>query len=629
MVSTPQPPPGPDDVAALDELADRMLAEAVSETDARIFSATGFAKHNISIVHQQNRCVNLAWALNWRKRVGPGDVVAIVGGSFSGLMLAVSLALTSNAIVYILEKEDRLLPRFRDKGNRHLSPLLNSRDLGSGFDPDFSEPTFRSPVFAWKKGRASDVASQWLHEFESYSRALPIFVIDRCEMRREDIVTVGERLEIKPDIRTLVLFPIVVDLLIDATGFGEEQNPHRLVDHSYWESGHRLIYDHLTPPAEVLVSGCGDSGVIEGLHYAISGFLHEEVEALWPAYDHLGLMLDQKLEGARLDGVLKGEEPDRFENPVISEIAWWCGRSGYEHHHPMGARLIDAAPHARPILEALKTALAPYLDAAFPGRAHDNLTWEDRERFAEAMTTADQLRVRSDVQSVIDEWISLRIHEMMQDFVLPPETEELHARARPGVRITMNGETPTPYTRALSPFNVWMMGLLDSFEAVDYRQGRIEKVVARKDRRFDVHFADGEVRTFDRVMTRYGASGSPGITVGALRDVQAGDWLLSRPSYVVPDPDDPKRRRRLYPAEAAIRAARECLWPQPETDFATDISKQAYLMRLLQGGGSGPTDTTSTPVSQADLSAAIRAGARLTYASDAVIEEAWMRAPGL
>lgn len=629
MVNTPPPPPGSDDIAALDELADRMLAEAVSETDARIFSATGFARHNISIVHQQNRCVNLAWALNWRKRVGPGDVVAIVGGSFSGLMLAVSLALTSNAVVYIIEKEDRLLPRFRDKGHRHLSPVLNSRNLGSGFDPDFSEPTFRSPIFTWKKGRASDVASQWLNEFESYSRALPIFVIDRCEIRREDIVTVKERLEIKPDIRKLVLFPIVVDLLIDATGFGEEQNPHRLVDHSYWESGHRLIYDLLTPPAEVLVSGCGDSGVIEGLHYALSDFHHEDVEKLWPAYDHLGLMLDQKLEGARLDEVLKSYEPDHFESPVISEIAWWCDRSGYEHHHPMGARLIDAAPHARPILEALKTALAPYLDAAFPGRPHKSLTWEERETFAEAMSMADQLRVRSDVQSLIDEWISLRVHEMMQDFVLPPETEDLHARARPGVRITMNGETPTAYTRALSPFNVWMMRLLKSFEAVDYRQGRIEKVVARDDRRFDVHFADGEVRTFDRVMTRYGASGGPAITEGALRDGQAGDWLLSRPSYVAPHPDDPKRGRRVYPAEAEIHAARERLWPQSAIDFTTDISKQAYLMRLLQGFGSKSTDTASPPVSQADLSAAIRAGGRFTYASDYVLEEAWMRGPSL
>ncbi|WEK44297.1 MAG: hypothetical protein P0Y64_05675 [Candidatus Sphingomonas colombiensis] len=625
MVSTPPPPLGSDDVAALDELADRMLAEAASKTDARIFSATGFAKHNISIVHQQNRCANLAWALNWRKRVGPGDVVAIVGGSFSGLMLAVSLALTSNAIVYILEKEDRLLPRFRDKGNRHLSPLLNSRDLGSGFDPDFSEPTYRSPIFAWKKGRASDVASQWLHEFESYARVLPIFVIDRCEIRREDIVTAGERLEIKPDFRKLLLFPIVVDLLIDATGFGEEQNPHNLVDHSYWESGHRLIYDHLISPAEVLVSGCGDSGVIEGLHYAISGFLHEEVEALWPAYDELGLLLDQKLENARLDEVLRSDEADRFENPVISEITWWCDRSGYEHHHPMGRQVIDWAPHARPILEALKAALAPYLDAAFPGRSHDSLSWEERETFAESMPMADQLRVRSAVQSVIDEWISLRVHEMMQDFVLPPETAELHARARPGVRITMNGETPTPYTRALSPFNVWMMCLLESFEAVDYRQGRIERVVARDDRRFDVHFADGVVRTFDRVMTRYGASGRLSVTEGALRDGQAGDWLLSRPSYVVPDPDDPKRGRRVYPAEAAIRTARERLWPQPEIDLATDIRKQSYLMCLLQGVGSSSPGT----VSQADLSAAIRAGGRLTYASDAIFEEAWMRAPDL
>jgi len=82
-----------------------MIAEAQSVGSDKIFSATGFARENISILHQQLRCVNLAWALGHTKRVNRGDVVAIVGGSFSGLMLACSLAIANDVVVYIFEKK--------------------------------------------------------------------------------------------------------------------------------------------------------------------------------------------------------------------------------------------------------------------------------------------------------------------------------------------------------------------------------------------------------------------------------------------------------------------------------------------------------------------------------------------
>lgn len=93
----------------LAEIAELMLAEAQSAESDRIFSATGFAKENISIVHQQARCANLVWAIRHMKKIKRGDVVAIVGGSFSGLMLACLLAIACDVIVYVFEKETRLL----------------------------------------------------------------------------------------------------------------------------------------------------------------------------------------------------------------------------------------------------------------------------------------------------------------------------------------------------------------------------------------------------------------------------------------------------------------------------------------------------------------------------------------
>src|SRR4051794_5103155 len=171
----------------LDELARKMIDQATCDSNPRVLSATGFAREDISIIHQQIRATNLAWALGHSGRVRTGDVIGIVGGSFSGLTIAVILALVNDAIVYVFEKGDELLPRFRDKAHRHLSPNLNSRALGPRFDPTSSAPEFRSPIFAWSAGRASDVAAFWANEFAEFDRKLPVFVFRDTEVRAEMI----------------------------------------------------------------------------------------------------------------------------------------------------------------------------------------------------------------------------------------------------------------------------------------------------------------------------------------------------------------------------------------------------------------------------------------------------------
>src|SRR5690606_32411887 len=104
-------------------------AEARSEKSERVLSSNGFSSTSISILHQQVRCANLAWALKFTGRLKPGHVIGIVGGSFSGMMLASALAMCNDVIVYIFEKERRLMQRFLDKSHRFISPNLNSRSL--------------------------------------------------------------------------------------------------------------------------------------------------------------------------------------------------------------------------------------------------------------------------------------------------------------------------------------------------------------------------------------------------------------------------------------------------------------------------------------------------------------------
>ena len=585
----------------LDEAARLMLGEAQARGSDRIYSASGFAREHISIVHQQLRCANLAWALGHSKRVRPGDVVGIIGGSFSGLALAVSIAVTQGAIVYIFEKEKQLLRRFLDKGHRHLSPNLNTRYLGKRFDPTSSSPFFEPPIFRWKSGIASSVAHQWLNEFDGYQRKLPIFSFFDWEVKERNIKRRSNGVTINPEGRSRAhIKPIEVDLLVDATGFGEETNPHSLVDFSYWESGHRLIYDHLPNPCSVLVSGCGDSGLIEAMHYAIGGFNHKLVEKLWPRGANLERTLDLGLETATLDEVLSSREIERYDNKVISELCWWLDTwFRLENWTDHGWSFTRDGAHSKPIFEAIEKVVQPRLQASFPRRDIAKLEWDEREKFVTRLPLKVQLDVREAVRPLADKWSSRSIEKLAKSidiaklFRLP----QLHNRARPGVTVTLNGTTPTPYTRQLSTYNVWLMRVLTSFPNVRYLQGRVSEVRADRNGGFAVTFNDGKQRKFDRVVSRYGPGNSGSRTSLASRksrDPHAGSWLLTPVSYSVPT-DREDIYRRVNPAVDRVKTMLRKLEARRPSSLPASVDKHLYKAALLLG----PADSMrSDPIYQ-------------------------------
>lgn len=607
------------DRAWLDEAALRMIEEAQAAGSERVFSATGFASENISIVHQQMRCANLAWALGHTKKVRRGDVVAIIGGSFSGLMLALAIAIADDAIVYIFEKEKRLLHRFLDKGHRHLSPNLNSRYLGRGFDPAWSSPFFMPPIFQWQRGIASGVAHEWLHEFERYQRKLPIFTFLNCEVNKRNIKPGRSRLTLDLSSRTRPhLRPINVDVLIDATGFGEEGNPLSVVDFSYWESGHRLIYDHLPKPCDVLVSGCGDSGVIEAMHYAIANFRHEFVENLWPSRTSLEARLDVGLEEAKLDNILRSSEIDRYDGRVISEVCWWLN-TWFKLQSWTGTNwsLHLAGAHCEPIFQAIEDVLRPHLQAAFPGRDLRRLDWDEREAFAIKLRLKVQLEVREAVRPIADAWISRGIAALASTIAVNKllRVRKLHKRARLGVQIMLNGTTPAPYTRQLSTYNVWLMRVLMSFPNVRYREGRISKVEPAGRGLSKVTFADGTTQTFNRVVTRYG---TPAVKKGRAlssrrsRDPHAGNWLLTHVRYSVPTKQKDVYRN-VNPAIERVARKVGALEKRQTSPRAHSLNKRMFELSLFLKPTKANQNDPIYRDPQAWLSARMRSGKRTTY----------------
>ncbi|GEM_PF-6340425 len=600
-------PPSPEDAIAVDEIASSMIAQATATADPRILAAHGFARRDISIVHQQLRSANLAWALNHSGRVSPGSVVGVIGGSFSGLMLAVGLALRSRAIVYLFEQSGDLLARFSDKAHRHLSPVLNSRFLGKRYDPQWAVPEFSSPIFAWDKGSAADVAHQWRTEFQDYERRLPIFTFFRFPVAAADIDTTGPRLLVNPPSGHPGV-PIAVDLLIDATGFGEEANPHGLVDYSYWEGGHRLIYDHLRPPSRVLLSGCGDSGVIEGLHYAAQGFRHYEVEALWPAYRGLEAVLDQGVAKARLDDIL--QRPDASTFGVVSEIAWW---------HQIRSNLVrndfqdwlGDAPYIRPIFTVIDSLMAPELRKRFGDDIDLSVLCAEavEDLLNDGVDPSVQARIHAAVDPIAEVWISENLKTFADSLSLPPQLEVLHGMARRGLDLVLNGLTPTAYTRELSPYNVWLMRLLLTCPGVCYKPGRIVSVKAET----KVEFEDGSIETFARVVTRYGARNdflfSPQDPAAV-----AQDPLLIQPFYLPPSSGS-----YLYPVRDGLAQTRDALLARPVTKGARQIQSDQYVLRMRYGPDPFPPSDPGTSDPEAGLVADLRHGRCPTYLTQAEI----------
>jgi hypothetical protein len=522
----------------LNSLADEMLDETRANGRTHVYSATGYSRQNISIVHQQVRCANLAWALRWRRKLRKGDVVAIVGGSFSGLMLACSIAIADDIIVYIIEKEKRLLHRFLDKSQRYLSPNLNSRDLRKRFSPTFASPIHRPAIFNWKMGSASDVANAWLREFDRYAAKLPIFTMLGAEVTPDAISEVGGKVSIQLGQKDVAMRQLAVDVLIDATGFGHEENPLSVTDHSYWEGGHRLIYDHLPPKSRVLISGCGDSGIVELMHYAFADFDHAMIERFWPIGANLEAHLDLGLE--KINDVVRSAEVLRYDFKVISELCWWLDEwwklQKWNHSE------LEAYPPTRStkvIFAAIERQLTDRLSAAFPGLHPAEIIWEEREAFLLALPLAEQLSVRSAVAPVVDDAISRDIADHMKQVRVSDllNIRELHRMLRPGVKIILNGLTPTPFTRNLSAYNVWLTKVATSLPNVRFLQGRIECVERGPNGQSTVMFDRTRREVFDRVLTRYGPSGSSQarLTEGTLRDHYPGDILLANPHYLLPD----------------------------------------------------------------------------------------------
>lgn len=305
-ILSPGSPPTPNDYLAVTSLTDSIFL-------------LGLLDRGVTIFNQQVRALNLIWALDRADRLRSAPAIAVVGGGIAGLTAAMALrkifSLTpdlSDRTVTFFEQRSVLCPLQRGCATRWVHPHIYDWP-----EPGSTNPSAGLPIMNWRAGRASDVATTIVAEWESESartveqwRNLQYLKIDH---KNCDMEWVGERF-VDAISRQVLGKKRRFNIIILAVGFGEERGSSKHLAVSYWRNETYAQPDLSGRQQRYLVSGTGDGGLVDLLRLRIADFRE----------DRIGHQL----------------APEGFESyRAVQELRATC----YRNPHTQGAELFDRA----------------------------------------------------------------------------------------------------------------------------------------------------------------------------------------------------------------------------------------------------------------------------------------------
>jgi hypothetical protein len=251
----------------------------------------------VTVVSQQVRALNLAWALvesgvvptlPFRTTTTPPQI-AVVGGGFAGVTVAAGLMRKGcTAGITLFERCDTLLPLQQGSDSRWLHPKIYD---WPNFDSEASSAYL--PVLNWTAARASDVVveflKEWASEVRKFEEQIPNNLAVYCNTRHLQVLSknnstlriewVGEPRKPSEAIHALnsggKSFGQLkdFDIVILAVGFGLES----IEPHSYWRNETLSQPSLQAPQKNFIVSGQGDGAIIDLLRLRISQFRQDRI----------------------------------------------------------------------------------------------------------------------------------------------------------------------------------------------------------------------------------------------------------------------------------------------------------------------------------------------------------------
>lgn len=259
----------------------------------RVFQIGIFARR-ITIHDQQKRASSLIVALFEEKKLRKGSRVAVIGAGFSGLTAAVCAAVKSCKVVLFEQDEN---PLSIQSGAMHRWIHPNIFDWPSG---NWKSDATMLPFLNWQAGSANEVVRTVRNKFILYR--------DQFDIQERFF----EKVESFHECDNSVIVRTTsgeeeFDIIILAVGFGLEGAFWGHPVSSYWSvdplhQGDKSAANKL----HYLISGTGDSGLIDTMRICFSDFSHEKLQNFFLHWD------TENLQEKLLDFEEIGKRDEKF-----------------------------------------------------------------------------------------------------------------------------------------------------------------------------------------------------------------------------------------------------------------------------------------------------------------------------
>ena len=270
----------------LDSIASQLIRWMEVPRQPHVFALGNFARQ-VTFASQQARAFNLIWALFKENRLAPGQRVAVIGAGLGGLTATVA-ALAKECYVDLFEHASQPCPLQRGNDIRFIHPNI-LRWPENGSDRDDTDFPFLNWTAANVRGVIKQIDLQWNMRTSKNSRLRKFFNyrVNRLYTsptklgpqkpwltanRVVDNVANGKE---TTNSATAGYVEFAYDCVILAVGFGEERSIAGVPFQSYWEND-SLHQETGRGKRSVLVSGCGDGGLIDALRLRLLNFDHAE-----------------------------------------------------------------------------------------------------------------------------------------------------------------------------------------------------------------------------------------------------------------------------------------------------------------------------------------------------------------
>lgn len=256
--------------APAESMAGRILERMVIPEHGKTY-AIGAGAKRLTFLSQQQRALNLLWALKVTNQLPDGARAAVVGGGLAGITAATAAHLLG-AKVTLLERKAEILHLQRGTHQRFIQPNIYDWP-----DPGTENPMTDLPFFNWGAGMASTIVETIVRQWVKFSGSIKeLLNHDVLRIRAQDNGAVWLRAEGPSGPQSGPgIYQDTFDVVILAVGFGLERQAETLPFLSYWENDNLARPVMRGPlPRHYVVSGCGDGGLIDALRLRIRDFDH-------------------------------------------------------------------------------------------------------------------------------------------------------------------------------------------------------------------------------------------------------------------------------------------------------------------------------------------------------------------